>query len=225
MAEGQTMKTTAKFLFDNDFGGTTKPSVSLTDHAAKLAQAEAAAYRSGYAAAEAKAAADAKRDSTAMLARIAASLDELRQGFAALEARLEAEAVDVAVSVARKLAPELIEREPFAEISGLVGECFRHLVGAPHVVVRVNDALYDEAQEKLSGIARARGFDGRLVLLAEPDIALGDCRVEWADGGINRNREAIDAAVGELVARYLAARQGGSATPAQTSVQQGGSKQ
>jgi hypothetical protein len=44
------------------------------------------------------------------------------------------------------------------------------------------------------------------VVLAEPDIAEGDCRIEWADGGINRERGLADAAIGEAVARYIGAR-------------------
>ena len=43
-------------------------------------------------------------------------------------------------------------------------------------------------------------------MLAEPDIAPGDCRIEWADGGINRDRAATEAAIDEAVARYVAAR-------------------
>jgi flagellar assembly protein FliH len=43
-------------------------------------------------------------------------------------------------------------------------------------------------------------------VLAEPDMALGDCRIEWADGGINRDSARIDAVIGEAVAGYLSAR-------------------
>jgi flagellar assembly protein FliH len=49
-----------------------------------------------------------------------------------------------------------------------------------------------------------RGFEGRLVVLAEPDIGFGDCRVEWADGGLNRDRARIEAAIAEAVTNYLA---------------------
>ena len=45
-------------------------------------------------------------------------------------------------------------------------------------------------------------------MLAEPDIAPGDCRIEWADGGIKRERAATEAAIEEAVARYIAGRRG-----------------
>ena len=43
-------------------------------------------------------------------------------------------------------------------------------------------------------------------MLAEPDIATGDCRIEWADGGVVLERAAIEAKISELVGRYLASR-------------------
>jgi flagellar assembly protein FliH len=44
-------------------------------------------------------------------------------------------------------------------------------------------------------LARERGFEGRLVVLGEPDLAPGDARMEWADGGVVRDRARIEAAV------------------------------
>ena len=40
------------------------------------------------------------------------------------------------------------------------------------------------------------------MILAEPDIATGDCRIEWADGGVVLERAAIEAKINELVGRY-----------------------
>jgi flagellar assembly protein FliH len=206
------MGSPAKFLFDNDFGATEKgkPSVmSIAEHAAALAEAEAAGFRNGHAAAKA----EGEQHAAAALQRIAAALDQLNRGLSAVEARLETEAVEVAVAVARKLAPELVAREPFVEISALATDCFRHLVAAPHVVVRVNDQLHASARERLEQTTRAGGFDGRLVVLAEPDIALGDCRIEWADGGVKRDSAATQALIDDAVARYIAGRRGESQPP------------
>src|SRR6185436_1085248 len=106
----------------------------------------------------------------------------------------------------RKLAPELIAAEPFSEIAALAASCFHHLIAAPHVVVRLAEAIYETAQPQLEQIARLHGFEGRLVVLAEPGMALGDCRIEWADGGLSRDRASTEAVIGEAVSRYVAAR-------------------
>jgi len=212
------MNAPTKFLFDMDFAGGAdrKPSMSLVDHAQKLAEAEAAAHRRGYAQAQSDAAVESDRRVAAALERIADGIAEADKTLSAVETRLECEAVEVAVAVAKKLAPELIAREPFAEIAALASDCFRQLVAAPHVVVRIQDALYATAREKLEQIVRSQGFEGRLVVLAEPEIALGDCRIEWADGGINRDSAAAGAAIDAAVTAYLSARQGSAAGAAAT---------
>jgi flagellar assembly protein FliH len=197
-----------KFLFDVDFtsGASRKETIALAEHALKVADADKAGHKRGYADAQRDAKVEADRRIAAALERIAKGIGEAAVKLAAIETRLECEAVEVAVAVARKLAPALVAREPFAEISALASDCFRQLVASPHIAVRVNDALYAAAKEKLDDIVRARGFEGRLVVLAEPDIALGDCRIEWADGGINRDSGKTAAAIDESVARYVSAR-------------------
>jgi flagellar assembly protein FliH len=215
------MNAPTKFLFDVDFAGGAgrKPAISLAEHAQKLAEAEAAAHRRGYAEAQADARVEAERRVAGALERIAGGITEAGTALTAIETRLECEAVEVAVAVARKLAPALIAREPFAEIAALASDCFRQLVAAPHIVVRVPDALYAVAREKLDDIVRARGFEGRLVVLAEPDMTPGDCRIEWADGGVNRDSVAAEAAIGAAVTAYLAARRGASAASGATGAQ------
>ena len=44
------------------------------------------------------------------------------------------------------------------------------------------------------------------MILAEPEIETGDCKIEWADGGVVLERAAIEAKIDELVGRYIASR-------------------
>src|SRR5262252_3150315 len=169
------MTAPAKFLFDVDFaaGSQREPTVTLAEHATKLADVEDSARQRGYAEGQRDAEVEVGRRIASTLERIASGIEAAGGALKAIEARLECEAVEVAVAVARKLAPTLIEREPFAEISALASGCFRELVAAPHIVVRVNEGLYAAAREKIDDIARAHGFAGRLVVLGEPNIAVG----------------------------------------------------
>ncbi len=204
------MKATAKYLFDEDFSSGEKPTITLVEADRRRADAESQAYRNGFAAGEAQAQSDAAQRTAAALGLIADAMERLNKALTGIEVRLETEAVEVAVAVAGKLAPELIAREPFAEISALATESFRHLVKAPHVVVHIGAEIYDAAKAKLDEIAQARGFEGRLAVLSDSGMAPGDCRIEWADGGVARNRAATLATIDDVVARYVAARTGSS---------------
>jgi flagellar assembly protein FliH len=203
------MAAPAKFLFDMDFSApdkTRERPATAAEIAQKVAAAEARAYRDGFDAAQREAKAESDRRAAAALEGIGTAIKAIATRFSGIETRMETEAVDVAVAVARKLCSELIAGEPLAEVTKLVSECFSHLVSTPHLVVRINDSLYEGARERIERLAKQSGFEGRLVILAEPGIATGDCRIEWADGGVVLERAAIEAKINELVGRYMASR-------------------
>jgi flagellar assembly protein FliH len=203
------MAAPAKFLFDTDFGAPDKArerAATALEIAQKVAAAEAHAYRDGYDAGQREAKAESDRRSALALEEIGSAIKVIAQRFSGIETRMETEAVDVAVAVARKLCSELIAGEPLGELTGLVSECFSHLVSTPHLVVRIHDSLYEAARERIERLAKQSGFEGRLVILAEPEIQTGDCRIEWADGGVVLERGAIEEKINELVGRYMASR-------------------
>jgi flagellar assembly protein FliH len=205
------MAAPAKFLFDMDFStpdhARERPATA-SEIAQRIASAEARAYRDGYDAAQREAKAESDRRTALALEEIGIALKGIASRFSGIETRMETEAVDVAVAVARKLCSELISREPLGEVTALVSDCFSHLVSTPHLVVRINESLYDSARERIERLAKQSGFEGRLVILAEPEIQTGDCRIEWADGGVVLERSAIEAKINELVGRYMASGHG-----------------
>lgn len=198
-----------KFLFDNDFGAPDKArekAAAAAELAREVAAAEQRGYQTGFAQAQREIQAEAERRTAAALEQISEAVRTIAVGIGAVETRMETEAVEVAVAVARKLCAELVAAEPLAEITSLVGECFHQLVSTPHLVVRISDSLYEAARERIELLAKQSGFAGRLVLLSDPEIAGGDCKIEWADGGVVLERAAIEAKIGELVGRYMASR-------------------
>lgn len=198
----------AKFLFDMDFAAPkTERGPSRQEIAQQIADAEARAYRDGFDAAQREAKVESDRRSALALEEIGVAIRSLAANFKAIENRMETEAVDVAVSTARKLCAELVAAEPLTDIMALVADCFRHLTSTPHIAIRVNDALYDRVRTGVEQLAKRNGFEGKLVILAEPDIAVADCKIEWADGGCTLDRAATQAKIDELVERYMTARQ------------------
>jgi flagellar assembly protein FliH len=200
------MKATAKYLFDVDFAAGEKPTITMVEHERRRADAESQAYRQGFNAGEQQAHQEATKRMADALSVIADGLGRLDSALTAIETRLETDAVEVAVAVAAKLAPALVAREPFAEIAALATECFHHLVSTPLVTVRIAADIHEVAKAKIEEIARTHGFDGRLAVISDESLAPGDCRVEWADGGIIRDHTATASTIDETVARYIAAR-------------------
>jgi flagellar assembly protein FliH len=201
-----------KYLFETEFGQEAKraaePRITIAEHQQLVAQARQEGHAAGLAAGEAKAMASVERQRALALGQLGDRLSGAAAALSGLEGRLEAEAIDIAVAVARKLSDALVAREPLDAIRDLVADCFANLRSAPHLVVRVNDDLLEDARTELTKLAAERGFDGRLVIMAEPAIALGDCRIEWSSGGIMLDREETARRIAEAVGRYIASTSG-----------------
>jgi len=208
----------ARFLFDQDFGAPPVPKaaaapqgpamVSLEDHEAALKKAETSAFRRGEADGR-KAARDA--DSARLTAAVESLGARLAEALAQADSRAavtEREGVALALALARKIAGAAVARAPMAEIEAAAEACFLELRQAPHVAVRVTPDVVERVREQLASMAHERGFAGRLIVLGDPDVAKGDVRLEWADGGVVRDSEAVARAIDDAIAQHFAAEGG-----------------
>ena len=125
----------AKFLFDTDFRpgrGDSKPSIALDEHAARLTEAEAAAFTHGFD----QGADRGQGGGREALGRHHRTHRDGDRTCSTSSSRRSKRGSKPRPSRSRsrsrkKLAPELIAREPFAEIAALAIDCFRNLVQVP----------------------------------------------------------------------------------------------
>ena len=121
------------------------------------------------------------------------------------EAQAAGKSVDLALAIVRKLHPALVERQGLAEIESVLSQCLESLKQEPRLVTYVHSARLDALQERLAQLSTSTGFEGRVVLIGDDAMGESDCRVEWADGGVEREAGRIWRAVEEALNRYLAA--------------------
>ncbi len=219
----QTVKP-ARFLFNEDFAvrkaedATSSreapaptpepPTILLEAHEALLAEAEKAAYERGLAQGEGKGASAAEARLAEEVERLTGEVASLLDQLDDQKARVEKDAIALAFLIGRRLCAHLIAREPLGEIVALISESLGPLRRAPHLVVRVSERDVEGLKERVEPLIHERGFDGRLIILGEPEVSRGDCRIEWADGGIIRDRSAIEKQLDQAVKRYFAGREG-----------------
>lgn len=200
----------AKFRFDLDLGHREERNSVMTDSAlaAVAANARAEGYQQGLA--------DGTRSATVRAAeRLAQAATQLADHTAALNAALDdqrhetlAEAVSLAAAIGKKLAGHLIADQPAAEIEALIAECLASLDAVPHLVIRCAPELADAVREIAMARIATSGFNGRLVVLGDPEHAAGDARIEWVDGGVARIRATLEAEIDKRIAAFVAARRG-----------------
>lgn len=227
------MAVVRKFLFDNDFGEAPQSNVGGVGAQAKggataggknapaappappppmFTEAEMQgacdiARRKGE---EAGAARGRTEALTAFDKQVAATLSAIAQQTAAIGKTIAAEAqaagksVDLALAIVRKLHPALVQRQGLAEIETVLSQCLESLKQEPRLVAYVASARLDALQERLTQLSAASGFEGRVVLIGDDAMGESDCRVEWADGGVERDAGRILRAVEDALARYIA---------------------
>ena len=150
----------AKFLFDLDFSTPDKSrerAATSAEITARIAQAEKQAYRAGFEAAQRESKAESERRAALAFEQIGNSIQGIASRFSEIEGRLQDEAVNVAIAAARKLCNELIADEPLSEVGVLVSECLRQLVSTPHLVIRINEQLYEQAHAHFERMAKQSG--------------------------------------------------------------------
>ncbi|WDR04963.1 FliH/SctL family protein [Devosia rhodophyticola] len=206
------MAAPARFTFDLDLGGghtsATQPSVPENLVSQLVTQAREEAYAQGIAAGE-------KSASAAAATAIADAANAIAAQTAAMSANLDQsgqtnlrEAIELAASIGRKLATNLLARQPTAELEVLIAECMANLDGVPHLVIRCHPDVADAVREAATANMATSGYSGRLVVMGDPDQRLGDGRLEWVDGGLVRDINAISSSIDEKISAYLAGRTG-----------------
>jgi len=165
-------------------------------------------YADGLIAGETNATSMATQTIAAAAGTLAAHAASMTAGLDQARADNHRDAVELALSVGRKLASHLVATRPTAELEALIAECMPSLSGVPHLVIRCNPDLADQIRDIATAQIATSGYAGRLVVMGEPDIRLGDGRLEWVDGGLVRDAEILNAEIDKTIGDYLAARSG-----------------
>lgn len=205
------MAAPAKFTFDLDLArgprAAAATAVDTSRLAEQLQQARAEGYAQGFDEGERGAMATEAHALTQAAETLVGTASAMLSGLEDQRRADLADAVELATTVGRKLAAHLMALQPTAEIEALIVECLTSIAHVPHLVIRCHPSLSDA----IRGIAEARiahsSFAGRLVVMGDPDIGLSDGRLEWVDGGLVRDVNAISAQIDERITAYLAARQ------------------
>ena len=139
------------------------------------------------------------------LQAIGAQMQIILSRLAAESASLRASATELALAAARKIAGEALNTYPVDTIEQLAAEAVQDLRDEPRLSVRCAPELVELLAERLEATARDLGFEGAIRVRGNAEMSGADVRLEWATGAIERSAAEIDARLGEVVARWLAA--------------------
>jgi flagellar assembly protein FliH len=209
-----------KFTFDNDFDRPAKsaakpevvveppppppPTFSEAEMADAVAAARKTAHAEGVVQGRAETVADTEKRIAAGLSAIGSHLGAIDGNVRAVVDGLTQNAVELSVAIAKQLFPALLQRGVAGEVEALLVKCLETLRSEPWFTIRVPAEQVDELVERVQTVGNSRGYEGRLAVVGDETLKLGDCRIEWAQGGMIRDREQIWSGIEAAVEQALA---------------------
>ncbi len=188
-----------RFKFDTVFsaaGDVDDPRAHVLD------QARAEAFAEGETAGRQAALDGIERALAETMTAICAGLETLDDAHRAGLETIRDDAARLAHLIASKLAPVLIRRAPVEEILALAGECLTRMPTEPRIVLRVEESLVEATRARIDEVATGAGFSGAVILLGDPMLGPGECRVEWPDGGAERDPRALAGEIEEIIEHH-----------------------
>ena len=200
-------------LSDADTSLAVESTLSLSE--LDLAEEKAKAFQEGEARGREAALTEAKetseRRNTELLEQIAAQLPDSARAEEEAFRMVSQECLSLTRAALGKLFPRMEQLAALPEIEAVVEESLSQLRQEPRIVVRLQDAQLDAMKAQLDSLTNRHGFEGKVVLLADPEMGPSDVRVEFADGGIERCARQLWSEIENRLSEALACTSGAGA--------------
>ncbi len=116
-------------------------------------------------------------------------------------------ATKLAMQVAHKLLPQFAQRFSLEEIERVVLQSIETRREEPRIAIIVPTVHLEALKGRIDQLAHEKGYAGKLIIIADDNLAPTDCRVEWADGGAERLYERLFSQVEAEFAKAIAGMQ------------------
>ena len=188
-----------KFLFDlNDFSDDV--AVNVEDEAPtfsedELNQAREDSFKLGIEDATTKIRNEHEERFAQCLENVTQHLSTVLQAETRRELEKSIDTTRLTLSIVKKLMPHFSNRYSEDEIISLVKQSLHDRPEEPKIALVVHDTMLESLKEKIDHIAQTQAFQGQVVIIADDTIAQTDCRIEWADGGIEKEFKSLFASI------------------------------
>ena len=194
---------TRRFTFDTEFAGaedrrapSARARQKQTLTIEELETLKSDARSEGENNAQARAAEALERSIAALTISVRAALDT---SHAEVEA-LRDDAARLALAMAKRIAPAALAALPAGDVEIALRQAMHQAIAEPRITLRAAPAVTEVLAPRLTDIAHEEGYEGRVMIAADPAMTGGDCRIEWRGGGAERSEQTIEDALTALIA-------------------------
>lgn len=203
--DGKTVKKPQKYMFDaKDFDRSETPE----DNAPVFSEEQVLlARKEGHAQGKAEGLKESRQQQeekiVAAAEKMLAHAEKLLLAEQNREIKKQAETLNLVRQIMQKLLPALAKEHAMGEVFKTVLTGLEERKEEPRIAITVHDSLFSAFKERIEKMASERGFTSKLIVLADETLPPTDCKVEWADGGIERSFEKIYTAIDVEIKKTL----------------------
>lgn len=197
---------TKKFLFDgHDFGKTGPAPDDPVYTGEQFALARAQAFQQGKDEGLQEARESQQEQALKCLRQIITLLERLILAEDRRELDQMTNTVKLTARVTHKLLPQFAEKFALGEIERVILEAVESRREEPRIAIIVPAAHLETLRGQIDDLAVEKGYAGKIIMIADDNLAPADVRVEWADGGAERVYERLYAQIETEFAKAVAA--------------------
>lgn len=195
-----------KFTFDTEFAGSEDRRAPAAQARQKqtltieeLESLKSTARSEGESSAQARATDALERTIAALTISVRAALDV---SHAEIE-QVRDDAARLALAMAKKIAPAALAALPTGDVEVALRQAMHQAIAEPRITLRAAPAVTAVLESRLNDIAHEEGYEGRVLIAADPAMTGADCRIEWRGGGAERSESGIEDALNALISRHF----------------------
>jgi len=109
----------------------------------------------------------------------------------------------LAMGICKKMMPAMAKQHSFDEVEKVIEEVFAKAIEEPRITLSVHSDIAEAVEVRVSELAKEKGYEGRFFVRADEALEASDCRIDWANGGSERNTQELWANITTIVARNI----------------------
>lgn len=95
-------------------------------------------------------------------------------------------ALNTTMATIKKIWPQVLQRLGQDFVETTIRQSMESNPEESRIVIRVHDTMLDPIVKRLPQLQEQQAFAGKVIVLSDTGVMAGDCKVEWADGGMER---------------------------------------
>ena len=135
---------------------------------------------------------------------IGAQLTKLISSQSLVNNEIFRDAIKISRAITKKSFPSINAEHGFHEIEQLIRQILNQILEEPRVKIQVHPSLTEQVSKRLNEISTDTHFEGRVHIVEDESIEQGDCRIDWSNGGAERNLENVMREVDVIIQANLA---------------------